>query len=57
MQFSPPSRHLFPLRSKYPPQHHVLKHRLLTNYCINLRICCIHSSVTYLQLSIQPFGH
>jgi hypothetical protein len=27
MQFSPPSRHLIPLRSKYPPQHPVLKHR------------------------------
>jgi hypothetical protein len=26
MQFSPFSRHLFPLRSKYPPQHPVLKH-------------------------------
>jgi hypothetical protein len=26
MQFSPLSRHLIPLRSKYPPQHPVLKH-------------------------------
>jgi hypothetical protein len=26
MQFSPFSRHLIPLRSKYPPQHLVLKH-------------------------------
>jgi hypothetical protein len=25
-QFSPPSCHLIPLRSKYPPQHPVLKH-------------------------------
>jgi hypothetical protein len=25
-QFSPVSRHLIPLRSKYPPQHPVLKH-------------------------------
>jgi hypothetical protein len=27
MQFPPLSRHLIPLRSKYPPQHPVLKHR------------------------------
>jgi hypothetical protein len=26
MQFSPFSRHLIPPRSKYPPQHPVLKH-------------------------------
>jgi hypothetical protein len=26
MQFSPPSCHLISLRSKYPPQHPVLKH-------------------------------
>jgi hypothetical protein len=26
MQFSPFTRHLIPLRSKYPPQHPVLKH-------------------------------
>jgi hypothetical protein len=26
MQFSPLSRHFIPLRSKYPPQHPVLKH-------------------------------
>jgi hypothetical protein len=26
MQFSPFSRHLIPLRSKYPPQHPALKH-------------------------------
>jgi hypothetical protein len=26
MQFSAFSRHLIPLRSKYPPQHPVLKH-------------------------------
>jgi hypothetical protein len=26
MQFSLPSRHFIPLRSKYPPQHPVLKH-------------------------------
>jgi hypothetical protein len=26
MQFSPFSSHLIPLRSKYPPQHPVLKH-------------------------------
>jgi hypothetical protein len=26
MQCSPFSRHLIPLRSKYPPQHPVLKH-------------------------------
>jgi hypothetical protein len=26
MQFSPHSRNLIPLRSKYPPQHLVLKH-------------------------------
>jgi hypothetical protein len=26
MQFPPPTRHLIPLRSKYPPQHPVLKH-------------------------------
>jgi hypothetical protein len=26
MQFPPFSRHLIPLRSKYPPQHPVLKH-------------------------------
>jgi hypothetical protein len=26
MQLSPFSRHLIPLRSKYPPQHPVLKH-------------------------------
>jgi hypothetical protein len=25
MQFSPPSCHFNPPRSKYPPQHHVLK--------------------------------
>jgi hypothetical protein len=25
MQFSPITRHLIPLRSKYPPQHPVLK--------------------------------
>jgi hypothetical protein len=23
MQFSPFTRHLIPLRSKYPPQHHI----------------------------------
>jgi hypothetical protein len=27
MQFSPFSNHLIPLRSKYPPQKPVLKHR------------------------------
>jgi hypothetical protein len=26
MQFSPPFRHLIPLRSKHPPQHPLLKH-------------------------------
>jgi hypothetical protein len=26
MQFSPFTRHLIPLQSKYPPQHSVLKH-------------------------------
>jgi hypothetical protein len=26
MKFSQPSRHLIPLRSKYSPQHHVLRH-------------------------------
>jgi hypothetical protein len=26
MQFSPYTRHLIPFRSKYPPQHPVLKH-------------------------------
>jgi hypothetical protein len=26
MQFSPPSLHFIPVRSKYPPQHPVLKH-------------------------------
>jgi hypothetical protein len=25
MQFSPPSHHSIPLRSKYPPQHHIVK--------------------------------
>jgi hypothetical protein len=30
MQFSPFSRYLIPLRSKYPPQHPVLKHPQLS---------------------------
>jgi hypothetical protein len=36
MQFSPLSRHLIPLRSKYPPQHPVLKHLSLC-FTLNVR--------------------
>jgi hypothetical protein len=35
MQFSPFSSHLIPLRSKYPPQHPVLKHPQYNIFVIN----------------------
>jgi hypothetical protein len=34
MQFSPFSHHLIPLRSKYPPQHPVLKYPILCYYTL-----------------------
>jgi hypothetical protein len=34
IQFSPFFRHLIPLRSKYPPQHPVLKHPQSSSYSL-----------------------
>jgi hypothetical protein len=49
MQFSPFSRHLIPLRSKYPPQHPVLKHLQLC-FSLNVRDQVSHPYRTAVQI-------